>query len=453
MNALVKPEGFPTKVALPNEGGPEFEREVRRIQLELVEKFAWSAQHDGVVYRQNPMKAPPMRDGTFNRISRSAHSFLYTNKRGRTKRWYLRFEEILAALDDPELDFGFVMAEAVEFLPGQAELSKDGLGRLVLNLWRAPSWQIAEAAEEPTLFLDHLSYLFDGDKQVVDHILNFLAHLLQRPQERVNHAILITSEAKGVGKSTLGTIIRRLVGERNSRVAQSKDLKSSFDGWLVGQLVIQVDEIYEYGNWDLSNKLKPIITEPTVSVNIKYGPQMEVQNFARLLMFSNHEAPIDLEESDRRYFVFNSTAQPKDPSYYEGLNAYIYSNEGMDAIYTFLMQRDISEFKPFAPPPLTEAKKAIIKASGSPLKHYIADVVATGHLMKELGKEFTSDELVRQLTREGYGQHAKNTKELGMALKAAGVTQGRRGSGERRVRVYILPAPVGPMEPAEGAEF
>jgi phage/plasmid-associated DNA primase len=108
------------------------------------------------------------------------------------------------------------------------------------------------------------------------HVLNFLAHLLQRPQERIGHALLITSEAKGIGKSTLGSVVRRLVGEQNSRVAQTKDLKSSFDGWLMGKLVVQVDEVYEAGNWDLANKLKPLITEPTVSANIKYGPQLEI---------------------------------------------------------------------------------------------------------------------------------------------------------------------------------
>jgi len=46
----------------------------------------------------------------------------------------------------------------------------------------------------------------------------------------------------------------------------------------------------------LAKKLKLLITEPTVSVNIKYGPQKEVQDFARFLMFSNHSAPLSIEE-------------------------------------------------------------------------------------------------------------------------------------------------------------
>lgn len=103
-------------------------------------------------------------------------------------------------------------------------------------------------------------------------MLNWIAHLVQRPSERIDHALLITSEAKGIGKSTLGSIVRRLVGERNCRVAQTKDLKSQFDGWLAGKLYVQVDEVYESGNWELANKLKSLITEPVVSVNLKCGP-------------------------------------------------------------------------------------------------------------------------------------------------------------------------------------
>jgi hypothetical protein len=65
------------------------------------------------------------------------------------------------------------------------------------------------------------------------------------------------------------------------------------------------------GSWQRSSK--PLITEPTVSVNIKYGPQKEVQEFARFLMFSNHSAPLSIEEGDRRYFVVNSKATARDP--------------------------------------------------------------------------------------------------------------------------------------------
>ena len=430
---------------LPAKGSPEFWQRDKDIQTELAKKFAWTAQQQGIVYRNDPLKAVPMNDSVFNRVSRSGHSFRYKNEDGRTKVHFYRFDQILAALDDDALDFGFVMAEGLDFLPGQPEITRDALGRKLLNLWRPPGWTSNGTHPEPTLFLEHMRYLFDADQAAIDHVLDFVAHLIQRPEQRVNHALLITSEAKGIGKSTLGTIVRRLVGENNSRVAQTKDLKSQFDGWLVGKLVVQIDEVYEHGNWDLANKLKPLITEPTISVNMKYGPQLEILNFARMIMFSNHSAPMDIEEGDRRYFIFESSATARDTAYYDALNAFIDSDEGMNSIFSYLARRDLTRFRPYAAPPMTEAKRAIVEVSGNPLRQYIIEATASGHLRSSLGPQFTMDALQRQLASDGYGAHAKNMKELGAALEAAGVTKVR--VGQTRKRMFQLPD--GPQSPSE----
>ena len=206
----------------------DFELKMRSALAKVTQKYAWTAQQGGIVLRRNPLKLAPMQDYVFNRVSRAQYGFRYTSS-GRKKEaiWCPKAEYVLAALDEPDADFGFIMAERIAFLPGQAEVTTDADGCRVLNLWRPPAWSEDDTAPEPKPFLDHLSYLFDGEQLAIEHVLNFLAHLLQRPQERVSHALLITSEAKGIGKSTLGTIVRRLVGEQNSRVAQTKDLKSS----------------------------------------------------------------------------------------------------------------------------------------------------------------------------------------------------------------------------------
>ena len=443
------------EVNLPKEGSPEFETEMRQIEDQLVNKFAWTAQHGGIIYKLDPA-FKPMDDQTFNRVSRAEHSFLYLNKSGKRKTYFYRMQDVICALDDPDLDFGFVFAEVVEFRPGEGEITRDDLGRRVLNLWRAPAIIEQHGAPEPIPFIDHVRYLLDDDELAINHVMDFIAHLVQRPQERVNHALLITSEAKGIGKSTLGTIIRKLVGERNGGMAQSKDLKSQFDAWLMGKLIVQVDEIYEHGNWDLANKLKPLITEPTVSVNVKYGPQIIVQNFARFIIFSNHSAPIDIEEGDRRYFVFESHAQPRSPDYYDALNAYIEDPAGLAAIYSWLKQRDISAFRPYAAPPLTAAKQRIIGESGTPLRAYIAEITTNGHVLESLGPEFMISALQRILQKDGFGQHGRNLKELSAALEAAGVVQARPMIDGKRVRLWRLPdvdAQVGMAEYILNAPF
>jgi hypothetical protein len=436
------------KPDLPIEDSPEFDTLARERLAMVCAKYAWIAQQDGYVLRKTPLKLAPYDNGVFYKICKAQYGFLYKDAKGRLKSWK----------PQPDLDpaFGmyyepeyfdedctpppFIIAERLEFLPGKPELTQDADDCRVLNLWRPPPWRLDKRLPEPKPFLEHISYLFDADQQAIEHVLDFLAHLVQRPDERIAHALLLTSEAKGIGKSSFGTIVRRLVGDQNSRVAQTKDLKGQFDGWIMGKLVVQVDEVYEAGNWDLANKLKPLITEPRVSVNVKYGPQMEIENYARLILFSNHTAPLTIEEGDRRYFVFNSNAQPRDDSYYDTLHQFIDSPEGMNAIYSFLRKRDLSAFNAYRRPPMTRAKQEMIESSVHPLRTYIAESVASGYFVTSFaGLEFTWDALERQLHKDGYGAHAKNAKELGQALALASVTHVRTTVNGRKVRKYRLP--------------
>ena len=48
-------------------------------------------------------------------------------------------------------------------------------------------------------------------------------------------------------------------------------------------------------------------------------------------MFSNHSAPLNIEDGDRRYFVFNSKAQPREDAYYDRLYEYTEKAEAMNA--------------------------------------------------------------------------------------------------------------------------
>ena len=88
---------------------------------------------------------------------------------------------------------------------------------------------------------------------------------------------------------------------------------------------------------------------------------------------------------------------------------------------------------------MTEAKRQIIAESEHPLHTYIIEAVVSGHFLRELGDEFSFDALQRQLAKDGYGAQAKNTKEVGNALKLAGVSSIRKNVGDRKKRLYVLP--------------
>ena len=86
-------------------------------------------------------------------------------------------------------------------------------------------------------------------------------------------------------------------------------------------------------------------------------------------MFSNNTSPLNIEEGDRRYFVFDSKAQPRGDDYYEALHQYVATAVGMNEIYTYLKRRDLSHFKPHKRPPMTAAKQQVITDSQHPLRY------------------------------------------------------------------------------------
>lgn len=192
----------------------------------------------------------------------------------------------------------------------------------------------------------------------------------------------------------------------------------------------------------LVNRLKPLITEDRVTVNIKYGPSLEVGNYARFFMFSNNTvAPLSLEEGDRRFFVVECEGGRKDDDFYRGLNAFADSDEGKEAIHRYLMARDISAFNPFAPPPMTGAKRRIVEeTSGNPLAEFITGEIHNGKLTGTLGVKFTGSQLQEYLHKAGQGALARNNQLFAEATKLAGLSKRRERTPDgKQPWVYAVP--------------
>ena len=78
-------------------------------------------------------------------------------------------------------------------------------------------------------------------------------------------------------------------------------------------------------------------------------------------MLTNLRVPLLIEESDRRLFVIDSPAQKRDKSYYAGLVEWLDQNIGV--VRGYIDQIDLAGFGPHDPPPMTDAKRALIKGS------------------------------------------------------------------------------------------
>jgi hypothetical protein len=423
------------------------------------EKFVYWT-NNGWVNRRAPTEDFMKLDKDFNRLSKREFGVRYRKEsNGRAAVWYPDTETLLTLIDegDGRLD----LVSGVEFQPGEKSVFRGSVetgGRLFLNTWNETARDTRANRTLATLFETHVRYLCNGDEQSAKHLIDWVAHLVQRPGERVNHAVVITSPTQGVGKDTLAEMIGLVVGASNQANVSSEVLSAGYGGLFIGKLFTLVSEIYEAGNHALANKLKSKITEPRLTVNIKFGPQVFVNNFSRWMMFSNHDVPLQLEESDRRFFVVKCEQPVMDDAerkaYFGPIRAAMADDAAIEGLRRWLLVRDILAFDAKMRAPMTEAKAAMIEEGENPLVEYLQAATADGTLAAEMGVrvsvdgEFGFAALQDALKRTNFAQHAKNTSELSEALEKVGYTQRRTKAG----RFWRFPSDAPAMATAGAVE-
>jgi hypothetical protein len=144
--------------------------------------------------------------------------------------------------------------EQMTWSPGEPMLIKDRLiadggwferkGCTVFNLYRPPT--IARGNEdEAGPWLDHMSKIYPSDAA---HLVHWLAHRVQRPQDKINHAIVLGG-AQGIGKDTLLEPAKHAIGPWNFCEVSPQQMLGRFNGF-VKSVILRVSEARDLGDTD-----------------------------------------------------------------------------------------------------------------------------------------------------------------------------------------------------------
>ena len=235
-------------------------------------------------------------------------------------------------------------------------------GRQWLNTFRPSEVRATPGDFSP--FVDFLTGLvLDDDER--EHLVKMLAFIVRNPGQKLRYALLMRTAMQGVGKSMLIDILSDLLGRHNVRKTTSKELGSDFQGYLPEKLLIVCEELNIGVGQRAYNDLKDMITADVATVNEKYLRPREWPLYATFVFLSNLEAPILIEQHDRRVFYIDSAAQRRDPLYYAGFATWSKQNVGV--IRHYLDGVDLAGFNQFEAPPLTPSKLKLIARSRSEL--------------------------------------------------------------------------------------
>lgn len=208
-------------------------------------------------------------------------------------------------------------------------------------------------------------------------VMRWCATLVARPDVRMIYGLFLASEEQGVGKSVLGRILAKLVGEHNAGFPNENDITASaFNDWLGHKRLVIANEIYAGENHHAYNRLKPFITEPEVLVNEKFVKAYRIENWAHFIICSNNKTrALRIDDKDRRLLVVRVTEEKLPGKYWDDFFDWL--DDGGYQIIAWWAQQFLKKNAPVKTSdraPMTAAKKDMLRAGWSPGKELVFDL-------------------------------------------------------------------------------
>lgn len=414
--------------------------EVERKELGRVEKAEW---WNRFAYIQDDDAYFDMQDrrelsrGTFNALFRHIDCKSIHNAK--------RKIEASVSFDENRQAKGAKALAGITYAAGASILvARDGLA--YGNRWRDA--RPTPKAGDVGPWLTHVERMIPEPFER-EHLLNALAHKVQFPNHKINHAVLMGGN-HGSGKDTLFAPFFWAIGgnaKANCSLVKNEDLNSQW-GYALECEVMEIAELRQAEAKDrraLENTLKPIIAAPPelLMVNRKGMHPYMALNRVFVVAFSNERVAISLPSEDRRWFVLWCEAAKLPEAQAVSLWNWYQHRGGFEAVAHYLHTRDVSAWNPTAPPPMTEAKAIMVEHGMSTAESFLVDQ------MRRRSGEFARGAIASPFHAvcdrlQGLAPAGVKVVQAALlhALKEAGwVDMGRMASRTHKTKKHVFCAP------------
>lgn len=319
---------------------------------------------------------------------------------------------------------------APELAPG-AIVDRQGT-KAVNTYWPV---QIDRKPGDASLFVNHIKLLLpQGDDAEI--LITYLAALAQNPGQKFQWCPIIQGP-EGNGKTVIMECMMAAVGEKYCHLPNAQDLGgngSKFTGWLRRKLFIGVEEIYCADRREVTEMLKPLITNRRIEIQGKGADQITGDNRTNWLMMTNHKDAVPVGIDSRRYCTLFCAQQTADALLAAGMNREYYNtlynwlrHAGGFAIVTDFLHSykcdprfDPSEQGGVMRAPKTTSTQEAVKLSVGVIEQEVLEAVEQGrpgfcapwissmaldHLLKEIRRTLPNAKRPEMLKILGYVPH------------------------------------------------
>lgn len=331
----------------------------------------------------------------------------------------------------------------VTYAPGAPRITETN----EFNQWEG--WGVTPRKGSVEPFLQLVKFLFkDMEPEAMEWFLDWCAYPIQNPGTKMFTCVVVWGVEEGTGKSLIGYTLGQIYG-KNFKEITDEDLESGYTAWAENKQFVMGDEITGSDNRQYANKFKRLITQRTITINVKFVPQYVVPDCINYYFTSNHADAFFMSDKDRRMFIVEVVGGGLAQKFYDEYDDWLWNKGGPAFLMQWLLDRKISKnFTPSMRAPETEAKRRMIKAGKGELSSWISDLLEAPDQVLRVGKlrhtrdMFTATELL-SIYRNAHPDTKVTAIGIGKQLSNAGVLQAAggtplRGADGTQGRYYVI---------------
>lgn len=212
------------------------------------------------------------------------------------------------------------------------------------NMWRG--FAVQPVAGNCNLFWQLVDdAICAGSTILCEYVRHYFAHMVQKPWERPEVALVMRG-GQGVGKNTFVDIMGSLLPRHFCEVSCVDQLTGRFNAHMRNAILIHANEATWGGNRGESGKLKAMITDATIPIEMKGIDILHIDNYMRLVVSSNNAWPVPVEADDRRFLLLDvAPVFKQNTAFFAALHAQMDAG-GREALMYDLMTANLSGFSP-----------------------------------------------------------------------------------------------------------
>lgn len=298
------------------------------------------------------------------------------------------------------------------------------------NEWQA--WGCSPKKGEMKPWHELMEYVFQGNKEMRRWFEQWAAYPIQYPGTKLLNCCLMWGQSQGTGKTLVGEMLGAIYGDNYNQIKNS-DLHSGNNDWAQRKQFILGDEITSSGDRRAEGEaIKKLITQKLITINEKYVKRFTIRDCINYYFTSNHSDAFLIEDTDRRYFIWEFPDTPMTDAFYDVCDRWL-KGDGPSALFYYLLNDvNVSTFNPNAKPPVTMAKMDMIRNNKSDLGMWVRDLKddPTSTLMGSERTNMRIAENAELLTVEQLisifdpaGEKKVQTRQMVKALKESGFKQ------------------------------